>query len=261
MNILDRIVAYKQIEVAAQEKTVPLALLQQQPAYHRKTNSLCEAIRTGTGIIAEFKRKSPSKGIINDKLSPQEVTQGYVKAGASGLSVLTDVHFFGGSPQDLQIARLYNPTTPILRKEFVINAYQLHEAKAMGADVILLIAACLSPAQSTELAALAHELGLEVLLEVHDLAELQAHAHIGADLIGVNNRNLKTFEVDLNISAELAPKIPAKAIKVAESGIHTHQEMEWLKKVGFQGFLIGESFMKTANPEVALAEFLKPVGV
>jgi indole-3-glycerol phosphate synthase len=175
--------------------------------------------------------------------------------------VLTDVHFFGGSTQDLQIARLYNPTTPILRKDFVIDEYQIHEAKAMGADVILLIAACLTPEQSHHLAQVAHQLGLEVLLEVHDLAELQAHQNIGADLIGVNNRNLKTFEVNLNISAELAPHIPEKAIKVAESGIYQHQEMQWLKQVGFQGFLIGESFMKTANPEKALAEFLEPVAL
>ncbi len=254
-KILDTIVTHKRREVAQQETAVPLTILQQEPDYQRQTYSLCQALLAGTGIIAEFKRQSPSKGIINNQVSVADVTIGYMKAGASGLSILTDQQFFGGSLQDILIARPLCPI-PILRKEFIVAAYQIHEAKAMGADVILLIAACLSPLQIKDFTVLAHNLGLEVLLEVHNQEELLPNLDSQADMIGVNNRNLQTFEVNLQIAAQLAPLIPASAISVAESGISSYAEVEWLKKHGYKGFLIGESFMKQANPAEGLKDFL-----
>ena len=193
MTILDKITAQKAIEVAASKVETSIQDLEKSEFFTRKINSLVASLSSenSTGIIAEHKRKSPSKGVINDQLSVEEVTQGYAQAGAAGLSVLTDIGFFGGNKEDLQKARIANPSTPILRKDFMIDEYQVYEAKAWGADVILLIAACLSPEQIKSLSQKAHELGLEVLLEIHDKEELDRSPLEYVDIVGVNNRNLK----------------------------------------------------------------------
>jgi indole-3-glycerol phosphate synthase len=258
-KILDTIVAHKKTEVARNQVLVSVLDLQQQPNYLRKTYSLKKNLLTdtqSTGIIAEFKRKSPSKGIINGHSQVTDVAVGYMRAGAAALSILTDANFFGGSTADLLAARpLCN--IPILRKDFIVDSYQIYEAKAMGADLILLIAACLSPSQIKEFAALAHDLGLEVLIEVHDETELLQNMESGADLIGVNNRNLQTFEVNLATSVQLAKLMPPNAISIAESGITSYKEVEFLKQHGYKGFLIGENFMKQSNPAEGLRSFLE----
>jgi indole-3-glycerol phosphate synthase len=255
MNILDTIIEHKKREVAAAKASTPLELLQQAALYTRLTFSLKQFLLddTKTGIIAEFKRKSPSKGIINDSAAVADVTAAYTRYGASGLSVLTDEHFFGGTPADIVQARVNN--IPILRKDFVIDEYQIAEARAMGADVILLIAACLSPKRVKELAAYAKHLQLEVLLEIHTEEELQ-HICDDTEIVGVNNRDLKTFTVDIQRSIALSKKIPADKIKVAESGIHDINTILTFKKAGFSGFLIGENFMKQTDPTIAFADFV-----
>lgn len=255
MNILDTIVAYKREEVKSKKEKVKIADLQLNELFMRSTFSLKEFLldETKTGIIAEFKRKSPSKGIINDKADVVDVTKGYAENGASCLSVLTDEHFFGGSDKDLINARVN--AIPILRKEFIIDEYQIMEAKSIGADVILLIAACLTPAEVKRLASFAKNLGLEVLLELHDEEEL-AHICDATEIIGINNRNLKTFVVDIERSLRMAEKIPAGKIKVAESGISSPENIILFKENGFDGFLIGENFMKEEDPTIAFARFV-----
>ncbi|MEN9569923.1 MAG: indole-3-glycerol phosphate synthase TrpC [Bacteroidota bacterium] len=255
MNILDKIIAYKKTEVAIAKAAVSLSALQQQPLYNRPTFSLKQFLldENKTGIIAEFKRQSPSKGIINNQADVVQVTRAYTQHGASGLSVLTDTNFFGGTTADLMKARVND--IPILRKDFMIDEYQVVEARAMGADVILLIAACLSPQRVKELAAFAKQTGLEVLLEIHNEAEL-AHICDDTELVGVNNRDLKTFTVDIQRSIELSKKIPEGKIKIAESGIHSTQTIYTMKNAGFNGFLIGENFMKQTDPTIAFAQFV-----
>lgn len=255
MNILDKIVTHKKEEVKSQQLKVNIDELKSTEYFSRKTLSLRQFLLddTKTGIIAEFKRKSPSKGIINANADVVEVTNAYATYGASGLSVLTDENFFGGSIEDLKKARVNN--TPILRKDFMIAPYQFYEAKAIGADVILLIAACLSPQQVKDFAALSKELGLEVLLEIHNEEELQ-HICDEVDFVGVNNRNLKTFEVDINTSLQLFPHIPADKPAIAESGISNVDTIVTLKQAGFKGFLIGENFMKQPDPTIAFADFV-----
>lgn len=262
MTILDKIVAQKIIEVAEAKTTISIASLAKEPLFSRETISLSTRLKAdgSSGVIAEHKRKSPSKGIINDQLTVAFVTNGYATAGATGLSVLTDSDFFGGSKDDLQKARAANPDTPILRKDFMIDTYQLYEAKAWGADVILLIAACLSPTQIEELSQKAHELGLEVLLEIHDEEELERSPLANIDIIGVNNRNLKNFaENNVNASLALADKIPAEIVKISESCISQPETINLLKSVGYKGFLIGETFMKSENPGAKLAEFIAKI--
>ncbi|HRH49419.1 MAG TPA: indole-3-glycerol phosphate synthase TrpC [Panacibacter sp.] len=256
MNILDKIVAYKKEEVKIQQAKVSVEELKQTESFARKALSLREFLsdETKTGIIAEFKRKSPSKGVINGNVDVVKVTNAYSVFGASGLSVLTDENFFGGSKEDLIKARVHN--TPVLRKDFMIDEYQFYEAKAIGADVILLIAACLTPTQVKEFAALSKELGLEVLLEIHNEDEL-AHICDDIDFVGVNNRNLKTFEVDINTSLQLFPHIPKVKLAIAESGITDVDTIVMLKKAGFKGFLIGENFMKEQDPAAAFENFSK----
>lgn len=256
MNILDTIIEHKKTEVAAAKQQQPEALLKQMPGFSRSTFSLKQFLldETKTGIIAEFKRQSPSKGIINATADVVAVTGAYTKHGASCLSVLTDQHFFGGSNADLQQARVNN--IPILRKDFIIDEYQILEAKAIGADVILLIAACLTPARVQELAEYAKSLQLEVLLEIHNEEELQ-HICDATEIVGVNNRDLKTFTVDINRSIELSKKIPADKIKIAESGIHNVETICTFKNASFKGFLIGENFMKQTDPTIAFAEFVQ----
>jgi indole-3-glycerol phosphate synthase len=209
-----------------------------------------------TGIIAEFKRRSPSKGIINDKVTVEEVTTGYAAAGASAISVLTDTEFFMGQSADLLAARRVN-TVPLLRKDFMIDEYQVLEAKALGADIILLIAAILTPIEIQVLALLAKSLGLNVLLEVHNLEELQRSINPNVDAIGVNNRNLADFSVSVQTSFDLAEHIPAEFMKISESAISNTTVIKQLKAAGFNGFLIGETFMRHDNPGAAMAEFVK----
>jgi indole-3-glycerol phosphate synthase len=229
--------------------------LEQQSFFSRKTLSLKQFLLddTRTGIIAEFKRKSPSKGIINATADVVTVTSAYAKYGASGLSVLTDEQFFGGSTNDLIQARINQ--VPILRKDFVIDEYQIVEAKAMGADLILLIAACLTPAEVKRLAEFARSLQLEVLLELHAEEELE-HICDATELVGINNRNLKTFVVDIERSLNMAARIPAGKIKIAESGISDPANIRLFKEHDFKGFLIGENFMKTQDPGSAFHNFI-----
>jgi indole-3-glycerol phosphate synthase len=255
MNILDKIIAHKKIEVADRKKNISINELEKQILFSRETLSLKNFLldESKTGIIAEFKRKSPSKGIINDNADVVEITNAYLENGASGLSVLTDEHFFGGSSDDLIKARVNK--IPILRKDFIIDEYQVTEAKAIGADVILLIAANLTVAETRRLAVFAKSLKLEVLLEIHNEAELN-HICDEVDIVGVNNRDLKTFTVDINRSIELSKKIPANKIKISESGISNIDKILHLKSFGFKGFLIGENFMKEKNPAVAFASFV-----
>lgn len=255
MNILDKIVAQKKKEVAERKASVSVAELEKGKFFASETLSLKSFLAdpARTGIIAEFKRKSPSKGIINDRATVEEVTSAYARNGASGISVLTDHTFFGGSLDDLLAATINE--VPLLRKDFMIDEYQLIEAKAYGAEVILLIAACLTPGQVKTMAATAKSLGLEVLLEIHNEEEL-GHICETVDLVGVNNRDLKTFEVSIDTSLGLINKIPKEKPAVAESGISDVNTIVTLRQAGFSGFLIGENFMKQANPSVAFADFV-----
>lgn len=257
MNILDEIIAYKKKEVADRKELYPVKLLEQSHYFATPPVSLKKYIQRDdlSGIIAEIKRKSPSKGMINPHVSVERTSIGYMQAGASALSVLTDTNFFGGSNDDLMTARKFN-FCPILRKDFTIDEYQIVEAKSIGADAILLIAAALPPARVKELAAFAHSFGLEVLLEVHNEEELNTNLDAQADLIGVNNRNLKTFELSVEISKQLAKRIPNSVVKVSESGIESVATILELKKYGYEGFLMGQNFMQHARPEIAAKEFI-----
>ena len=261
MNILDQIIAHKQTEIAERKKMVSVKQLEESTLFSLPAVSLKKFVCAPdkTGIIAEFKRKSPSKGMINQSASLKDTTVGYVRAGASALSVLTDSRFFGGSNDDLMSARAFN-SCPILRKDFTIDEYQILEAKSIGADAILLIAAVLDPLESKKMADFAHSLGLEVLVEVHDENELISNLEVGADLMGVNNRNLKTFQVSVEVSEKLAPLIPDSIVKVSESGISSPETIIRLKRFGYKGFLVGESFMKENLPAVAAMDFMVRLG-
>lgn len=255
MNILDTIVAHKKTEVAARKQQASIAELEKGKFFANKTLSLRKFLldENKTGIIAEFKRKSPSKGIINNTATVEEVTTAYAQHGASGISVLTDEEFFGGTLADLLAATINE--VPLLRKDFMIDEYQLIEAKSFGAEVILLIAACLSPATVKQMAATAKSIGLEVLLEIHNEDEL-GHICDEVDLVGVNNRNLKTFEVSIDTSLNLINKIPKNKPAIAESGISDVDTIVTLREAGFKGFLIGENFMKQPSPSIAFADFV-----
>lgn len=257
-SILDKIVANKRKEIALAKSLVSVSELERSEFFQRECYSFRESLLhpERTGIIAEFKRKSPSKGIINDGVSVKDVTTGYVSAGASALSVLTDKDFFMGQKADLIEAR-NNNAIPILRKDFMVDEYQVLEAKAWGADIILLIAAILTPAEIQTLGSLAKSLGLNVLLEVHNLEELQRSINPNVDAIGVNNRNLADFSVSVDTSFSLAEHIPSEFLKVSESAISNTEVIKQLKAAGFNGFLIGENFMREANPGAAMAEFVK----
>ena len=258
MNILDKINNHKRTEIAEAKSRISIDELKASPYFKRKTNSLKAALLAegASGIIAEFKTKSPSKGVINDEAEASEIAVAYVAAGASGLSVLTDNFFFGGSFDDLAKARWANPNTPILRKDFMLDPYQIYEARAHGADVILLIAESLSKLMLLELAETAKEIGLEVLVEIHSAEELEKLNPL-VDLVGVNNRNLKTFEVDVQTSVLLSKLIPEQFVKISESGISDPANIAQLREAGFNGFLIGETFMKTDNPGKACKEFIE----
>ena len=255
MDILERIVADKKKEVEQKRVMLPFHVLEKYPHYEYETVSLHEVLAKGasTGIITEFKRRSPSKGVINDTVEIVDVVKAYELHGAAGVSVLTDEKYFGGFSDDLMVARAA-VTCPILRKEFIIDEYQIVEAKAIGADVILLIAACLTPAAVKRLSAFAMSLGLEVLLELHDAEEL-GHICNDTSMVGINNRNLKTFEVDIERSLKMAALIPDEKIKVAESGINSPANIKLFRDHGFSGFLIGENFMKDPDPGEAFRIF------
>lgn len=258
MTILDQINKTKQEEIATSKKLFPQEHLMISPYFGRKCNSLKAALLAegASGVIAEFKPKSPSKGVINDTADVNEVTRGYVSAGASGLSVLTDEEYFGGSIENLAKARFANPETPILRKDFMLDPYQIYEAKAHGADVILLIAESLTKELLLGLTLKAKELGLEVLVEVHNEAELEK-LNQRVDIVGVNNRDLRTFKVDVETSVRLSKLIPDQFVKISESGISDPAAISKLRDAGFRGFLIGETFMKTDDPAKACKEFIQ----
>lgn len=257
MNILDKIVLHKKAEVKSAKELYSLADLQGFEAFDRETYSFKEFLLAPerTGIIAEFKRKSPSKGIINDQVTVEEVTNAYAAAGASALSVLTDHSFFMGDKSDLVKARKAN-NIPVLRKDFMIDEYQVFEAKALGADIILLIAAILTPAQIQLLSSTAKKLGLNVLLEVHNLEELERSITPNLDAIGVNNRNLADFTVSVETSFQLVEHIPDEFLKISESAISNPETIKQLKQAGFNGFLIGENFMKHKDPGEAIRDFV-----
>ncbi|PWS31075.1 indole-3-glycerol phosphate synthase TrpC [Pedobacter paludis] len=258
MNILDKIVLRKKEEVADVKRLVSIQDLERAEHFKRMPYSFKEFLlaEDRTGIIAEFKRRSPSKGLINGVADVAEVTQDYNNAGASALSVLTDVDFFGGKADDLISARAVNKI-PILRKDFMIDEYQILEAKAWGADIILLIASILTPKQINDFGKFAHDLGLNVLLEVHNLEELERSISPNLDAIGVNNRNLGDFTVNIQTSFDLVNRIPNEFLKISESAISDPAVIRELKTAGFNGFLIGENFMKTENPGEAIKEFIE----
>jgi len=256
MNILDKIIFDKQREVVLKKSIIPVLQLENSVFFERQTISLSQKLRTSsTGIIAEHKRRSPSKSVINHNFTVEEVVKGYENAGACGISVLTDGKYFGGSLDDLLLARA-TVNIPLLRKEFIVDEYQILEAKAHGADLILLIAAVLTREEIKSLSEFAKKLGLEVLLEVHNQEELEKSIMPTLDMIGVNNRNLKTFEVSLDFSKQLASKIPDDFVKVSESGISTVEAISELRPYGYSGFLIGENFMKTDNAGQAAIDFI-----
>ncbi|WP_282164375.1 indole-3-glycerol phosphate synthase TrpC [Cellulophaga baltica] len=257
MNILDKIVIDKRKEVILRKSLIPIKQLEQSVLFDRPENSLAIALRnSASGIIAEHKRRSPSKSEINQSLNVQDVATGYEDAGVCGMSVLTDAKYFGGSLDDLLIARAATKF-PLLRKEFIIDEYQLLEAKAYGADVILLIAAVLSKEEIKNLSEFAKSLKLNVLLEVHNEEELQKSIMPSLDMLGVNNRNLKTFDVSLETSKALSSLIPDDFVKVSESGISSIAAIQDLKNYGYQGFLIGENFMKTDAPGTHAKKFIE----
>jgi len=258
MDILQKIVAQKEKEVAERKSLYPEKLLEKSIYFQGQPVSLKRYLTRAdkSGIIAEFKRQSPSKGVINAHAKVERTTIGYMQAGASALSVLTDKEFFGGKSEDLITARKYN-FCPVLRKDFIIDEYQIVEAKSIGADAILLIAACLEPQRLKTLAAFARSLGLEVLMEVHSKEELENNLNEHLDVVGVNNRNLKTFEVSVETSKALGQLIPSDFVKISESGISDPGTIVDLKGHGYQGFLIGETFMRSARPDLAAKDFIE----
>ncbi|KFF26298.1 indole-3-glycerol phosphate synthase TrpC [Chryseobacterium vrystaatense] len=253
MTILDTIIARKKEEITVSKAKVSIEQLRNSELFARKSFSLKESVKNKSGIIAEFKRKSPSKGIINDQVQPLDVVAAYERFGASGISILTDRDFFGGDFDDILNVRKHI-NIPILRKDFMVDEYQFYEAKSIGSDAVLLIAACLSPGQVQEFTELAHNLDLEVLLEIHTEEELR-HCNAEIDLVGINNRNLKDFKVDLQHSVQLKDLLPKEVLSVAESGIYNIEDFKYLKEKGFDGFLMGEYFMRNEDPARAFEEF------
>ena len=257
MDILQEIVNSKRKEVERDKAFYPLKLLEKSIHFKSPCVSLKSYIlrEDKSGIIAEFKRRSPSKGSINLYASPEQVGIGYMQAGASAISVLTDKEYFGGSKEDLKTIRKYN-YCPILRKEFIIDEYQIIEAKSIGADAILLIASILTKEEVDQFTNLAKSLGLEILFEIHDEKEIEKF-NDDIDLIGVNNRNLKTFKTDYNYSLDVIDKLPTDSVKISESGISNPKVVDILKGAGYQGFLIGEQFMANGNPAKSCYKFIQ----
>jgi indole-3-glycerol phosphate synthase len=257
MNILEQIIRHKKEELQLKKRAQPIERIMNSPLMERPVNSFTDSIRDKykPGIIAEFKRRSPSEGMINAEADVTEVTSGYTTYGASALSVLTDEHFFGGGSYDLSLAR-NNKEIPVLRKDFIIDEYQVAESKAMGADVILLIAAVLQPKEVRHLAHFASSLGLQVILEIHTQQELDRFCP-DIDAVGVNNRNLKTFTTSIQQSISLYPHLPKEVVKLSESGIKTPADAQLLLQAGFDGLLIGSLFMRESVPHLAFADFIK----
>lgn len=259
MDILDEIVAHKRVEIDERKRYVPI---QQFIGDVRKMidegqpPSMSRALmRSKTGIIAEFKRKSPSKGWIHKDVKPEQVTPLYEKNGATALSILTDTEYFGGYDEYIQQTRKAGVKIPILYKNFVIDEYQLFQARYCGASAVLLIAACLTKDECKTLQHLAHQLGLETLLEMHNDRDFE-YAELEPDMYGINNRNLGTFVTDVNNSFRLAEKLPKDVCRVSESGISKPETVIALREAGFRGFLMGERFMKEENPGEALRLFI-----
>ncbi|MDP5099709.1 MAG: indole-3-glycerol phosphate synthase TrpC [Nonlabens sp.] len=263
-DILKKITDRTAKDLVDRKLKVPLATLREMPFYNRKTISFTNSLSTGSGIIAEHKRQSPSKGSFNCPASLKDVVTGYENAGASAISCLTDEPFFGGDLQDLLETRAA-VNIPVLRKDFMIDLYQVHEAKAYGADLILLIAACLNDEELYTLSLEALNLGLEILFEVHDLEELERVKKVTEPFnpakyaIGVNNRDLKRFKTDVANSVNLLPHFPAGVIAISESGLNDPETVKSLRNTGYTGFLIGEHFMKTNQPGAACASFIKAI--
>jgi indole-3-glycerol phosphate synthase len=254
-NILEQINENRLQQVIQLKKRKPITAFNHQEAFHKPVFSVSKSVLSKEfAVISEFKKASPSKGIINKDAQVVEVTVGYEKAGAAAVSILTEPTYFKGNDDDLIAARPHL-SLPILRKDFIVDAYQIAETKAMGADVLLLIAASLSVQQAHEYAAYAKEIGLEILLEIHEESELK-HISKDVDLVGVNNRSLKTFEVDINTSLKLLPLIPSNKIPISESGLSSIQNIKTLHQAGFKGFLMGEAFMKHSKPQIELQNLL-----
>ena len=258
MDILDEITAHKRLEVAALKQDVPLSVLQgrvEAVLGSRQPSMASALVASPSGIIAEFKRKSPSKGWIKEAGDAAVIPLGYQRNGAAALSILADTKYFGGSPEFIVKARESGVTLPILFKEFVVDEYQLYVARLSGASAVLLIAAELSKEECRRLISIAHSLGLEVLLEMHSEPELE-YAELDPDMCGINNRNLGTFVTSVENSFRLAEKLPVDAVKVSESGIGSPETLVALRQCGFRGFLIGERFMKEQDPGIALGQFI-----
>ncbi len=257
MNKLEMILSSRRSAIAKRKRQCSIKLLERSPYFQSKTVSMCKHLRSKRriGIIAEVKKRSPSHGDLKPNIAVADLSVEYVQAGASALSVLTEPDFFGGSNTDLENARLYN-YCPILRKDFILDEYQVIESKALGADIILLIAAALNPHELKKLARLAHLLGMEVLIEVHNKADIINTDLALADVIGVNNRNLSTFECSLETSYSLRDALPITSITISESGIKTAADLHHLKQAGYDGFLIGGSFMSTHNPAQACRDLI-----
>ncbi|MDR0732661.1 MAG: indole-3-glycerol phosphate synthase TrpC [Dysgonamonadaceae bacterium] len=259
-NILQTICDNKRLEVARQKEAAAISFLDYIASFQKRGKvSFRQALAaSASGVIAEFKRRSPSKGWIHADADVTGIVQDYEAAGAAAISCLTDEQFFGGGFKDFKKARAAISRIPLLRKDFIVDEYQIYQSKIMGADVILLIAACLTKDETVRFAALAHELDMEVLLEIHSEEELP-YIHPLIDVVGVNNRNLKTFATDVRHTIELAAKIPDTFLKISESGLSDPQTVVDLRKKGFSGFLMGENFMKTNQPGKTLSEFIGKV--
>ena len=259
MDILSRIIKKKKVEIEDLKNSVSIADLEKSNLFNTKTKSLSDNIKQKEiGIIAEHKRKSPSKSNINHQNSSKSIINGYDDGGAAGISFLTEKNFFDGSSYEfIEARRLTN--LPMLRKDFIIDEYQVIESKSIGADAILLIDACLNSSEIINLSKLAKSFDLEVLIEIHDLEELNKSCIDSIDIIGVNNRNLKTFNVNIETSLNLVDKIPSSFTKISESGLNNSYEIKKLKNSGFDGFLIGERFMKSSNPGEELSNFISKI--
>jgi len=260
MNILQAITEHKRVEIMKRKQKRPLSDLQSFPHYGRKTNQVdIEQLRQYPGIIAEFKRKSPSRGVLHPEADPVEVSGGYREAGVAAMSILTDRDFFGGSFRDLSQVREAEEGLVLLRKDFILDPYQLHESRAYGADMVLLIAALLEKHQVEELALEANSLGLQVLFEVHSPEELEKWHH-AIPFVGVNNRDLTTFTVDTELSLRMIRELPKEVIPVSESGITSVEEVWKLYHSGYRLFLMGERFMRQSDPGRACRDFIRSLG-
>ncbi len=256
MNTLEKIVSHKRKEVEERKSLYPVPLLKKSVYFNSQTVSFSKYLKRKdkNGIIAEIKRHSPSQGYLNKYVNIERTSIGYMQAGASALSVLTDNEYFKGTSEDLTIARKFN-FCPIIRKDFIIDEYQIIEAKSIGADAVLLIATVLTKNEIKNFTDKAHDLNLEVLLEIHEEEELEK-LYDGVEVVGVNNRNLKTLQIDINTSFYLADLIPYKYLKISESGIENPETIERLRGIGYSGFLIGSHFMRHPRPEQACKDFI-----